>query len=343
MATDFNSMQLLLWDEGDDPYSHAQLVNNWLKVAEHDHTSGKGVKVPGGGIADNAISANHISNGALPGGKLQDGSVDVSKLSADLLAAIIPLGVVFPWTRLHSSQSIPAGVGTLFEIPHGQVVNDHDIPGVVGSITLPDYTDKFLFYVYGSDGSVTGIYGGDNFKNLSHSHTVAPHTHPTVPHSHTVNSHSHSVSDHAHSIALVGDHAHTIAGDPGHRHNYTDSFGANQHMASRNVGIGSGERQALYIPNFNQDGTSATAPMNIGGAHNHGGATGAAGAHNHGGATGGVTGPVSTTSASPGTSSSAPNTLAPTSTVSTNGALSSSFDFRPSFVTVIPLMRVRNP
>ncbi|WP_037409729.1 hypothetical protein [Candidatus Solirubrobacter pratensis] len=339
--------QLILWDELDDPYSHGELVQNWNAVASHNHTTGQGVKIPGGGIEDNAIGAQHIANGALPGSKLQDHSVDLIKASANLLAGIIPLGVALPWTRLHPSQPIPAGPGTLFEVPRGQTLQqgEHNLPGVAGSVTLPNWTDRFVFYTYAADGSGTQVFGGANFRNLSHSHAVAGHTHPIPAHRHQVDSHAHRVSGHTHVINADGFHGHGMdpAGD--HTHTWNADNGSGQHLASRRVGDPSpdGIRQALYIPGFNSGDTSQTRPMNGAGNHVHGIQGG--GIHSHGGHTGGMDGDVFTESTAPFTTFNvdALLTQVPSAPVSTDGQLPPNFDMRAAYVTVIPIMRVRNP
>lgn len=65
MAISSPNMSLLIWNQGTDQYDHAQLANNWAKVDEHDHTSGKGIQIPTGGIADGAITSPKIASGVL--------------------------------------------------------------------------------------------------------------------------------------------------------------------------------------------------------------------------------------------------------------------------------------
>jgi hypothetical protein len=62
MITEPN-MGLKIWNNLTDPYDHAQLADNWAKVAVHDHSGNKGVQIPTAGIADGAITAfnsNHL-------------------------------------------------------------------------------------------------------------------------------------------------------------------------------------------------------------------------------------------------------------------------------------------
>lgn len=39
-------MGLTAWDQATDPYDHTDLVNNWVAIDQHDHTSGKGTDLP---------------------------------------------------------------------------------------------------------------------------------------------------------------------------------------------------------------------------------------------------------------------------------------------------------
>src|SRR5687767_5517034 len=59
------NMGLRSWNTVQDLYDHAQLADNWNKVDQHDHSTGKGVQIPTAGIADNAITAAKIVDGAV--------------------------------------------------------------------------------------------------------------------------------------------------------------------------------------------------------------------------------------------------------------------------------------
>ena len=80
MAISSPQMGLKIWNLLTDDYDHAELADNWAKVDQHDHTSGKGVQIPTGGIADGAITAPKIDPSALPTLTLADGSVVTSKI-----------------------------------------------------------------------------------------------------------------------------------------------------------------------------------------------------------------------------------------------------------------------
>jgi hypothetical protein len=62
MSDNSNSMGLVRWTSLDDPYDSGQLADNWAKVAEHTHESGKGVQIPFAGIAP-AATATTLVNG----------------------------------------------------------------------------------------------------------------------------------------------------------------------------------------------------------------------------------------------------------------------------------------
>jgi len=66
MATTSPSMGLKIWNLLADPYDHTQLADNWAKVDQHDHSEGKGVQIPTGGIADGAISFAKLGYGVAP-------------------------------------------------------------------------------------------------------------------------------------------------------------------------------------------------------------------------------------------------------------------------------------
>lgn len=58
-------MSLKVWNSAQDPYSHEQLADNFLKLDQHDHSLGKGTIITGAGIADGSIEARHIFPGTL--------------------------------------------------------------------------------------------------------------------------------------------------------------------------------------------------------------------------------------------------------------------------------------
>lgn len=66
-------MGLVAWNSSTDVWNHEELANNFRKLDEHDHSSGKGRQIPTGGIEDGAITTNKLSPEA---SNLADDSVD---------------------------------------------------------------------------------------------------------------------------------------------------------------------------------------------------------------------------------------------------------------------------
>lgn len=54
------NLGLKVWNLTTDPYNSGQLAENWAKVDEHDHSTGKGKQIPTGGIADGAITIDKL-------------------------------------------------------------------------------------------------------------------------------------------------------------------------------------------------------------------------------------------------------------------------------------------
>lgn len=76
------NMSLTSWNSTSDYFNHTELANNWDLIDQHDHTSGNGVKIPAGGIDDNAITGATIADGAVTEDKIGDGEVTAIKLAA---------------------------------------------------------------------------------------------------------------------------------------------------------------------------------------------------------------------------------------------------------------------
>jgi microcystin-dependent protein len=55
-------MGLTAWDDLVDPYDYQQFANNWNIVDFHDHTPGRGVQIPYGGIAPGAVGLAQLAS-----------------------------------------------------------------------------------------------------------------------------------------------------------------------------------------------------------------------------------------------------------------------------------------
>lgn len=62
MAATAPNMGLKVWNLLTDSYDHAQLAENLAKIDQHNHTEGKGVQIPTGGLENGSVSASKIGN-----------------------------------------------------------------------------------------------------------------------------------------------------------------------------------------------------------------------------------------------------------------------------------------
>lgn len=77
------NLGLIAWNLPGDPYDSEELANNWIKLDQHDHTSGKGATITTAAIADGAITSAKLDPGAIPSLSISDGSVTEAKLAAN--------------------------------------------------------------------------------------------------------------------------------------------------------------------------------------------------------------------------------------------------------------------
>lgn len=354
MSTLTTYMNLTAWTDTTDPYSHTQLANNLSVIDGHDHSPGKGKQIPTAGVADRAITQPKLAEPCVGTNQLIDNSVTIDKLDGSILGAFVPMGIVFPFWRPAGTSTVVWGdraSGHLFELCDGRTIaqSEHDL-GVASSIVLPNLIDKFA--LFGAAANI-GVTGGSGTVNLSHSHTVNGHSHTVNSHSHNVNAHSHTIGDHRHGLDADGSHTHTIDPDGGHAHAFAgghivhsreNAFLGGIEVTDIDSNIRANALESLYLAGFFDtqfDHIDAAAPMDAVSPHSHGGGTGLGGTHSHGGQTGLVnTGNLGTSSATPGTSSASPST--DSQSPGTNSALGST-ENRPPFMTLVPLIRVRNP
>ena len=74
------SMGLKRWDQPNDIFSYTELSDNWAAIDAHDHTTGKGVQVPSGGIANLAVTEPKIANDAVTTNKIAADAVTDTKI-----------------------------------------------------------------------------------------------------------------------------------------------------------------------------------------------------------------------------------------------------------------------
>lgn len=173
------NMGLVRWNESGDPYDHTQLSGNWTSLDEHNHTSGKGVQIPTGGIVNEAIIGEKIANETIGPSKLEKGAVTPEKLSKE---SIWKIGDLKYWWRPNNLTPVP---GEGWVVAEGQALGptQHEFAGG-GTVTLPNLIDVFP---YGVKVENLGSSGGQSTININHSHTVLAHEHSIAPHTHGLN------------------------------------------------------------------------------------------------------------------------------------------------------------
>jgi hypothetical protein len=278
------NMGLTAWDQGDDPYDHGQLANNFQKIDTHDHASGNGTQIPSGGLKDRSVTTTKIALQAVTGAelsdnsvsnaKLQNNSVDDDKLATDAVTTdkiadnavtadkidptFLPVGTVLMWGL---TDALPGGG---WEIMDGRPWSS--IPNAMGYTTgnIPDMTNRFPLGAALS-GTGTG--------------TTTPPVRNATGGSHSTDlSHTHAVSAHTHSIANGGLHNHLFINGNGelqdlHLHP----------VATPTAMTALGTKVAAFVGGYliEPDSTGIyDVVMETTGSHNHGGATGSAGGGN---------------------------------------------------------------
>lgn len=59
------NMGLVKWDSLSDYFSHEQLAANFEALDNHNHTSGKGVQIPYGGLAEQSVGKENLREGVI--------------------------------------------------------------------------------------------------------------------------------------------------------------------------------------------------------------------------------------------------------------------------------------
>jgi hypothetical protein len=139
-------MGLAAWNSVTDEWNHEQLASNFRKLDEHDHSGGKGLQIPTGGIedgavttsklapsalaiGDNAVDTRHIKNGAVTAPKLGYKAVKTDNLE--------DLSVTSPKIQGGSVYSQHLGRATSRSVglhPRGRGMVQF-VPGIIGQNT----------------------------------------------------------------------------------------------------------------------------------------------------------------------------------------------------------------
>lgn len=81
------NMSLTRWTNGTDVFDYNQLHENFRLIDEHDHSDGKGVKIPNEGLVNTvgseAVDTNVIRDGAITGDKIAVGTINSSVLGSN--------------------------------------------------------------------------------------------------------------------------------------------------------------------------------------------------------------------------------------------------------------------
>lgn len=120
--TTYANMGLEAPDVGDSDYP-TKVTSSMSKIDPHDHTTGKGVQIPTGGIADSAVTAAKIADNNVTTAKIPDDAITTAKIIdsnvttakiADLnvTTAKIANGAVTQAKRVALGQQISSSSGT---------------------------------------------------------------------------------------------------------------------------------------------------------------------------------------------------------------------------------------
>lgn len=82
MAITSTNMGLKRWNVSSDSFSYSELSDNFNLIDAHDHTTGKGVQVPSGGIANGAVTLAKLAANSVDATKILDASVTDAELAS---------------------------------------------------------------------------------------------------------------------------------------------------------------------------------------------------------------------------------------------------------------------
>jgi len=161
MSTTSTNMGLVEWNELTDPYDSSQLVFNWEAIDNHNHTTGKGVQIPTGGIIDGAITNAKVnSSAAIVYSKLNLGgnvvNADISSSAAIANSKLATSGVTagsYNNVTVNDRGIVTAGanIGYGSTLPSSPAAGDEyyyvadSTNGVIWHLRYKDGTNKWEF------------------------------------------------------------------------------------------------------------------------------------------------------------------------------------------------------
>lgn len=110
MASNSTNMSLALWDSLTDQYDSSQLVGNWVAVDAHDHTSGKGVQIPTGGIVNGAVTNDKIAASAVTSAKIANDTIVNEDIKSDAAIVDTKLATISTAGKVSNSALANSGV-----------------------------------------------------------------------------------------------------------------------------------------------------------------------------------------------------------------------------------------
>src|SRR4051812_11093597 len=237
------NMGLTAWDLGADSYDHSQLASNFSQIDLHNHTPGKGLQIPSGGLADNSVTSakiaadqvvptTHIPDDSITQVSLAPDSVGNSELQDNAVGAaniingsvtagkldptIRPVGEVVMWYRADPSVLPPSGWEVMDGRAWSTITNKLGAGGTQWNTgNIPNMANKFPLGAALSGTGVTadlppgiGGSGGLQERDLTHTHVMNAHTHTVTSHTHTIS----SDGTHDHGFICIGgpDHGGTF-------------------------------------------------------------------------------------------------------------------------------------
>lgn len=312
-----SNLGLTVWDSEEDDFEHSQLANNFVRIDDHSHEGalsaplepagprgetaghwtslGLGLPIstfaikPGAiwryliadravghlqidkeGVESENIAKKNVLNAHVDDEAIDDRTILHETITIDKLDPnILKLGSVILWYKATPGEQ----PGDIWAICDGRAWGE--VPNAWGLTEgrIPDLRERF---VRGTDLAHIGETGGSASIKLEHHHNVSS----------SALNHSHVVPGHNHVIVPDGLHHHTFAGG------YQIGTRKNAFVNDLVLEGHHNDLQSAYLQEFNEGGESASASMDQGGMHSHGGTTGLSAAFGTGGSS--LSGSVST-------------------------------------------------
>ena len=309
------NLGLTVWDSEEDDFEHSQLADNFVRIDAHSHLGALSEslnthdELPGNGhwvnlglglaiktnaiepeaiwryllklrsvghqqidvegvesenIAEENVLNKHLASESVDDRTIKEQTITIDKLDPNILT----LGSVILWFK-YSSGAEP---GDLWHICDGTAWASISNSLGLSSGNIPDLRERFA---RGTDLTHTGEVGGAAGINLAHAHNISS---GSLEHNHAVPSHNHGITN-------GGKHNHTFAGGAELRTRQNAFIqgltleGHQNLLESTYPGSSEFNHDSERVPG----GYDVNVPMDQGGEHNHGGATGLSAAFSTGG------------------------------------------------------------